>query len=79
MVKLSGSERQQLKPVCPVIVQQLQDLRMEIEIMHLEDCDRHFMAVDAACMLADVCRVLGLSEEDRNKVLGEAVRAILGD
>ena len=78
MSELSGMERQQLEALHPVIVRQLRDLRREIEIAYLEDGDRHFMNTDAACMLADVCRMFGLSPEDTDLVLGEAVRALLG-
>ena len=78
MDRLTHLERQQLKPVYPVIVRQLRGLRREIELAHLEDGDRHFMSLDAACVLADVCRVLGLFPRDTDRVLGEAIQAMLG-
>jgi hypothetical protein len=78
MSTLSQSEKQQLKLIRIILVRQLRDLR-EIELVHLQNGDQHCINTDAACMLADVCRVLGLNQEDSNRVLGEAVRAILGD
>lgn len=79
MSGLTKSEKQQLKPVRPVLVRQLRDLRREIELVHLQEGDEHFMSTDAACMLADVCRVLGLNQEDSSRVLGQAILAMLGE
>lgn len=79
MSELTKSEKHQLKPVRSIIVRQLRDLRREIELVHLEDGDQHFMSTSAACMLADVCLVLGLGEEDSKRVLGQAILTMLGE